>query len=97
MTHEYLIEDFPEEAIRDCSASGNVDDAVEYWIKKLDFRPDSDAARKRLREYGAWDDDDLEDDEANRSRLFWVMMCDFGEWDGTPESPCGSDCSCVGA
>lgn len=87
----YFIEDFCEEAIKDCSAQGDCTGSVEYWIEEYDFHPDPDKTRKCLKEYGAWNDDELADDEENRKRLFWIMMGDFDEWDGTDSSPCGTD------
>ena len=88
----FEISEFPEEAIRDCSAGGqDATEAVDYWIDRLDFTAPADEVRKCLKGYGAWDADELADDEANLRRIFWSMMCDFSEWDGTPESPCGSD------
>jgi hypothetical protein len=32
-----------------------------------------------LREYGAWEDSELADHDANLSRLLWVMCCDITE------------------
>lgn len=88
---DYYIEDFPTKAIAECSAVGDVNGAVDYWVKKLGFQPDPEAARRTLREYGAWDETELADDEANKRRLLWVMLGDFAEWDGTEDSPYGSD------
>jgi hypothetical protein len=91
----FYISDFPREAIDDCSGEGDATEAVAYWVERLDFRPDPEATRLTLKEYGAWCDEDLADDEENRHRLFWVMMGDFAEWDGTEDSPSGSDVFCI--
>lgn len=95
MSH-YHIEDFPAEAIADCTGPGPADDAVAFWVDECRFHPDPEATRECLREYGAWDEEELADNEANRRRIFWLMMGDFAEWDGTPESPCGSDSFYIG-
>ena len=87
----YSIEDFPGEAIEDCTGPGPADEAVAYWVDKLNFRPDPDAARACLKEYGAWDAAELADNEQNRRRLLWAMFGDFSEWDGTSDSPSGCD------
>lgn len=92
---EFLITDFPADAISDCSGPGSADDSVEYWVDRLDFRPAPDPVREYLKEFGAWDDTELRDDEQNRRRFFWSLMCDFSEWDGTSQSPCGSDYVCI--
>ena len=31
-----------------------------------------DKIREELAEYGAWDDDELADDEANKARIVWI-------------------------
>lgn len=66
----------PGQAILDLSASGPVDDAAAYWSQEgrtwgwQDVDP-QDVARD-LSEYGAWDEGDLKDDEANRERFLWT-------------------------
>lgn len=92
----FYIDDFPTDAIEECSAGGqDATEAVEFWIDKLDFTVPADEARKCLKGYGAWDADELADDEENAKRFFWIMMGCFSEWDGTEDSPCGSDIFCT--
>lgn len=31
-----------------------------------------DAIRKELKEYGAWDEEELKDEEANKQRILWI-------------------------
>lgn len=65
--------ELPEACVRDCSASGPVDDAVAYWAPRIDWDGiPADDIRAELAECGAWDDDDLADDDANLERLLWV-------------------------
>jgi hypothetical protein len=76
---------FPAECIADCSASGAVDEAVEYWVKKLNFNPPQELAVRYLKEYGAWDAEQLADEDANARRILWTLCCDIkeqGEWYG---------------
>lgn len=40
--------------------------------------------RGELREYGAWDDAELADHDANLSRLLWLACCDVAEGHGEP-------------
>jgi hypothetical protein len=88
----FYIEDFPAEAIADCSKGGqDATEAVEFWIERLGFQVPADEARECLGGYGAWDTAELADDALNAQRFFWIMMGDFAEWDGTAESNCGSD------
>ena len=88
----FYIDDFPNEAIEDCSRGGqDASEAVAFWTDKLGFEVPSHEARECLRGYGAWTDGELADDAANVQKFFWIMMGDFNEWDGTDDSPCGSD------
>ncbi len=80
---------FPQECIDDCGASGQADEAVEYWRKELKFvealEPVESLARDYLREYGAWDDLDEADLETIANRILWMAcgeMHEQGEWFG---------------
>ena len=90
-TNYYDIEDFPAECIAECSAPGDCQPAVEDWLERVHFDPDPIDVRSYLKDQGAWTDDELTDDDENRKRAFWIMCCTFDEWDGTMESPCGSN------
>ena len=35
--------------------------------------------RDELKEYGAWNDDELTDDESNRERIVWIAGCNIRE------------------
>ena len=66
----------PGETLIDLTASGPVDDAAEYWSHEGrtwgwgDVDP-SDVAVD-LAEYGAWDEEDLKDEDQNRERFLWT-------------------------
>lgn len=63
----------PGEAIAECSHPGPCDNDVAFWREKVDLsNVPADALRDELREYGAWDADELSDDDANRSRILWI-------------------------
>ena len=38
-----------------------------------------DQVRDELREWGAWDEDELEGDAQNLQRLLWLACCDIAE------------------
>jgi hypothetical protein len=38
-----------------------------------------EAVRNELREYGAWEEGDLNDDEANKGRMLWLACGDLGD------------------
>lgn len=76
----------PKKAWQDCSASGDVTESVQYWVKKLRFDADPEAARSYLKSFGAWDSDELADHGDNIERLFWSVCCDLKELDSDVES-----------
>ena len=63
----------PIDAINDCSHSGSCDADVEYWQSRINLShiPD-EALRAELKEYGAWDSEELKDREANERRIIWI-------------------------
>ena len=48
-------------------------------IKKQLDQLDPDRVREVLRDYGAWDDDELSDHDANLDRLLWIACGDIVE------------------
>ena len=66
--------DLPDECVIDCAHQGPCDEDVEFWFLKLDTSqfPSADAIRAELRECGAWDKDELIDNDANLRRLIWI-------------------------
>lgn len=78
------IDDVPEECIEDCSGSGDVSEAVEYWRKKLNFTVDREKAIRCLTGYGSWEPEELaeDDDDKLADRILWLACCNFSEWDG---------------
>jgi hypothetical protein len=74
----------PVQCVRDCSASGPVDDAVAYWVDRVQWDGiDADGIRAELAEHGAWDDDELADDDANRERFLWIAAGSVADEGGT--------------
>ena len=67
-----------------CSHAGQCDSDVE-WLRKQPYIIEQlDPIKPKLladilREYGAWDDGDLADHEANLDRLVWNASCDTAE------------------
>ena len=73
--------ELPPECVADCSSSGPVDDAVEFWVCRLEFDGPPWLMRRHLRGYGAWSTADLCDHQANRRRLLWIWACNCREGD----------------
>lgn len=78
------ISRLPEECIIDCSAQGRVDDAVSYWLERLQLDAPPWLLREHLKGYGAWSAAELCDHRANLERLLWVWACDCREY-GDPD------------
>lgn len=90
----------PCDCIAECSHQGQCDDDVEYWAKKIE-RPDSatpEVIAAELKEYGAWDAEQLADDKANWERIVWLAACDLKENRCKHESTNGTidcpECGC---
>jgi hypothetical protein len=72
----------PEEAIRDIHQPGDAEEAVRYWMDEVEwFGTTIEDIRRELREYGAWDDDELDDEDMCWVRMLWLAACDLGDTD----------------
>ena len=81
-----LITDLPRECIEDCGMGGGAKDAaVEHWIRDARVKPviealPADAMRQCLEGYGAWEEDELLDDDLSRERILWLACGTFAEY-----------------
>ena len=72
------------EQARSVSHQGRCDEDVEFLVtvpkikRQLDKIP-NELIAKELAEYGAWDDEELQDNDDNRLRLVWIAGCDIAE------------------
>jgi len=83
----YIGKKFPKSCIEDCTRPGSCDDAVEYWQKKLNFNVPRDLAISYLKEFGAWEIEELNemDDITISQYVLWIACGDIkenGEWLG---------------
>jgi hypothetical protein len=73
--------DLPDEAVADCSHSGACDEDVKFWQSRIprpaEITPEKLAAE--LKEYGAWDDEELADDAVNWNRIVWLAAGNIKE------------------
>ena len=75
-----LLAKVPTECVRDCSASGPVDDACAYWARHASVTFGSpDDIRADLKELGAWEPEELADDDANRERILFTACGAYAE------------------
>ena len=93
VNYELSINELPDDCIRDCSGPGQADAAVQHWRQALDFSVNRERAIACLEGYGAWEPEELEakSDEDIAETILWLACGTFAEWDGTEDSPCGSD------
>lgn len=73
--------ELPEDCVRDCSHSGACDADVDHWATLIS-RPDDitpEKLRAELKEYGAWDANELADDDANWHRIIWLAAGNIKE------------------
>ena len=83
----YVELDLTQEQAQSGSHQGRCDDDIDALV--LDLRDqldkiDPDAIRKELKNYGAWDEKELSDNEQNLARIVWIAcgdVCDNETFD----------------
>ncbi len=73
--------ELPPQAVADCSHSGACDSDVAFWLPKLPqiAAIDPEKLRAELKEYGAWDAEELADHGANCARILWIAAGNIKE------------------
>jgi hypothetical protein len=74
--------EMPAECVTDCSHQGQCSGDVEHWHSKgaVDFSHITDSdLQAELREYGAWEPEELEDRDDNEQRILWIGAGDIQE------------------
>lgn len=74
-----ISKNIPEECITECSAHGDVTQAVIHWSKELGFTAPVNETRAYLKTFGAWDKAELANHDDNLERLLWCVCCDLKE------------------
>ncbi len=72
--------EMPAECVQDCFHQGSCDAEVAHWHSKgaVDFSRISDESlRAELKEYGAWEPEELEDRGDNEQRVLWIGAGDI--------------------
>ena len=73
--------EMPKDAVSDIAQQGSNDEAVSYWQPKIKINATQDQIRAELKEYGAWESEELKDDAQNLKRILWI-----GAWNIHEES-----------
>jgi hypothetical protein len=81
MLHRDELDDALLEDLLNCGGSGDQLDNVQYVMEQHAISGDPEACRLYLRNYGAWDDAELQDHTSNLERLVWITGCDLSEND----------------
>lgn len=71
--------DMPAEAVNQCSHHGACDDDVDFWQDRIAINAPPDQIRAELKEYGAWTQEELNDNQANKRRLLWLAAGNIQE------------------
>ena len=77
------VEDIPRDCVSDCARPGQRQFDVGFWRDHLDFTIESrESAVKGLMEYGAWEEEELDNksDTDLAEIILWLACGDF--WDG---------------
>lgn len=74
----FTIEMTGEQAVS-CSHPGPCDEDVKATLPELNLQLDPELVRAELKEYGAWDETELQDDEENLLRIVWIAASDITE------------------
>ncbi len=73
---------FTEEQAQSMPLSGDCESAAEFLVIELAdqlAKIEDETLREELREYGAWDDEELQDRTRNLLRLVWLAASDTCE------------------
>lgn len=88
------------ECVEACSHSGPCDADVAAWVDRVREQvardgfanaPTAEKIRAELKEYGAWSDEELADDEQNWHRLVWIAAGNISDSD---EPDCSEPVKC---
>ncbi len=74
--------ELPVQALLDCHHQGACDADVDEWANEIDWDSQTMGPvdiRKELEECGAWDDEELSDDELNQKRILWIAAGNYQE------------------
>lgn len=71
----------PLKAIYEMSGQGDKIEDVLFWKTRIKKRPDARLVKQELKEYGAWNESELQDDERNWERILWITACNIKEDD----------------
>ena len=80
---KYLsLDQLDRTTIEDCSHGGACDEDVAYHRKRLALTVNRDNAIRCLKNYGAWDDSELEnkDNEDLAEIILWIACGDFRDY-----------------
>lgn len=75
------------ECVSDCSAQGQVVEAVKFWAEQNPNAFDGisdESLVSVLKPYGAWEDDEMKDRQENIYRVIWLAACQSKEENERP-------------
>jgi hypothetical protein len=69
----------PKSVIRDAPEQGRFDEYAEWILENYRVEVSLEDSIKCLKGYGAWNESELQDLNANKSRLLWIACLDCKE------------------
>lgn len=77
----HLFELLPQKCIDSCHCSGDNYEACAFWVNKLGLYIPKDKCITILKEYAAWNDEELENDTLKELniKLLWIAASYEGE------------------
>lgn len=69
----------PKKVIRDAPSQGAFDSYAEYLLQAYNVEVTLQDSITFLRSYGAWDNSELQDLQANKARILWLACLDCKE------------------
>jgi len=77
----HLYELLPQKCIDSCHCSGDNYEACKFWVRKLQLKLEREFCIGLLRQYGAWEQDELQEDgdEELNIKVLWVSASYSGD------------------
>jgi hypothetical protein len=73
------IRPLPRAAVADLAGAGPLDDALSYWLRRLDIQAQPWMVRRWLKASGGWTAGELTDHRRNLARLRWCWAWEARE------------------
>ena len=73
------VPEYPSEVIEDAPKQGRFDDYADYLVESFEIEADHEMIRCCLKGFGAWTEQQLQEDEANVKKFLWLTILNAKE------------------